>query len=145
MDSISSNIITFLIGVVTGAARTYFAERFTDRRREKEATRRSRDDFAKRAKTMPDLFREMKADLRNTPFGRDFVVLHEGEQPSPLLDSFFYSETSENEYIAKARILENDGYIADIGVGNVQKFRMREHFVEALRNWMPDGESEPTS
>ena len=58
-----STILGFLVGAATGAAGTYFGNKYTDRRKEREGATRTKKQFLAANKQMPELMAEMKADL----------------------------------------------------------------------------------
>ena len=135
MDSFVSHGIAFLVGTATGAAGAYFAEKFTDRRREKEGQRKEEERFLEVAAMMPDLVTEMRQDLSQHPNFRDFFVIDKGLQLWASKNSFVYSECDGNDYLSKVRILEGHGYVIDITPKNAPMFRMTEPFVDAVRKW----------
>ena len=55
--------VTFVVGVATGAAGKYFADKFTDLRRDKAKTRTTKKTFNKIRNQMPELIAEMKDDF----------------------------------------------------------------------------------
>ena len=105
MDSFVSHGIAFLVGTATGAAGAYFAEKFTDRRREKEGQRKEEERFLEVAAMMPDLVTEMRQGLSQHPNFRDFFVIDKGLQLWASKNSFVYSECDGNDYLSKVRIV----------------------------------------
>src|SRR3990172_9336799 len=101
MDSFVSHGIAFLVGTATGAAGAYFAEKFTDRRREKEGQRKEEERFLEVAAMMPDLVTEMRQGLSQHPNFRDFFVIDKGLQLWASKNSFVYSECDGNDYLSK--------------------------------------------
>lgn len=132
-----STIIGFLAGAATGAAGTYFGNKYTDRRKEREGTTRAKKQFLAAKKQMPELMAEMKADL-STDDGqhvREFFVLEKrshrlGGSSKPR--HVYYVE-EHGDLHGKLSILENRGYIIDVTPGNTPVYRMTEEFVELVR------------
>ena len=130
-----THLIAFLIGTATGAAGTYFAEKYTDKRRRIEASKEEDALFAKMAIAMPDLLNEMRTDILVPEHSawREFFVIPKDACLWPSANSFFYEDDGNNSYLSKTGTLEEHGYVVDITPDNAPKFRMTEHFVEKLR------------
>jgi len=133
---LASALIGFLVGTATGAAGTYFANKYTDRRREQETGRRAKQQFLAIKKQMPQLLVEMKADLAGDGNGhvREFFVLPSrrvslGGSEKPR---FVYYEDEHDNLRGKLDILENAGYLIDVTPKNTPIFRMSEDFVGLL-------------
>jgi hypothetical protein len=131
-----STLIGFLVGTVTGAAGNYFANKFTDCRREQEAARQATKRFAAVRAQMPKLIEEMKTDLAGEGHAqiREFFVLPNkkvclGGSKKPR---FRYYEDEHDNLRGKLDILENADYLIDVTPGNTPIFRMAEAFVELL-------------
>jgi hypothetical protein len=137
MNPAATHGITFLAGIVVGAAGAYFGDLFTDQRRRKEDARKSRELFGAMVARMPDLLREMRTDVRDPDHRnvRDFFVIPESAQLTPDGKAFVYRVNSGNDYLSKVGILEASGYVRDITPGNAPKFRMTEEFVSRLEKW----------
>lgn len=133
---IQSTLAGFLVGVATGAAGSYFGNKYTDRRKEREAARRTQRQFADVKKKMPELIAEMKADL-STADGqhvREFFVLEKrshrlGGSEKPR---FCYYVEEHGDLHGKLSILGNHGYLIDVTPGNTPIYRMTEEFVELI-------------
>ena len=128
------HLVGFVTGVGTAVVGKYVADILTDRRREKEATRVSEDDFTKLSDQMPKLFAEMRKDLADQPLCRDFVLLqkswiYNSARTEVTLKYYFEEHDSLKE---KVGILENKGYVEDITFNNVDRFSMTENFVNLL-------------
>ena len=134
MDPVTSHFLTFLIGTATGGAGAYFAEKYTDKRRKKEAISEEDKVFGELLARMPDLLGEMKEDLEVAEHSewRDFFVISKGLSLWPSENSFFYEDDGSNSYLSKTRILEEYGLVTDITPGNAPMFRMREKLVRSL-------------
>ena len=133
---LTSSLIGFLVGAATGAVGTYFANKYTDRRREQEAGRHAKQQFLTIRKQMPQLLAEMKANLAGEGKGhvREFFVLPNervrlGGSEKPR---FVYYEDHHENLRGKLDILENVGYIIDVTPKNAPIFRMSEDFVGLL-------------
>jgi len=72
-----STLVGFFVGAATGAVGSYFANKYTDRRHEKEAGRYAKQQFRAIRKQMPQLIAEMKSDLAGdgNAHVREFFVL----------------------------------------------------------------------
>jgi len=131
-----STLVGFFVGAATGAVGSYFANKYTDRRHEKEAGRYAKQQFRAIRKQMPQLIAEMKSDLAGdgNAHVREFFVLpnervHLGRSEKPR---FVYYEDQHDNLRGKLDILENAGYIIDVTPGNTPIFRMSEGFVGLL-------------
>lgn len=136
-------LIAFLIGIATGAAGQYFADKYSDRRRKKEAEKRTRQTFRDIADKMPALLKEMKDDLATDSMNlvREFFVL-----PSKGVSvggsskrRFTYFETEHEALREKLDLLAHAGFITDVSPGNTPIFRMEEFFVHFLQKEVKHG------
>jgi hypothetical protein len=77
-DQFVSHFVAFLLGILTGAAGQYFADKFGDQRRRQETARQAHQHFKKIQKQMPKLIEEMKAHLQDPqmPFVREFFTVN---------------------------------------------------------------------
>lgn len=85
---------------------------------------------------LPELFAEMREDLKGLPHCREFVLLHErssynGSPYDPILS---YGINKHHNLRQKVRILENYGFVTNITHNNVPRFSMSEEFVEYLKD-----------
>lgn len=137
MDPIVTHSLTFLIGTATGAAGTYFAEKYTDARRRKEQFNEDKKTFTALAARMPDLLTEMKIDLADQRHAewREFYVVQKGTTINTRRNSFFYEDDGANGYLSKVRTLEEYGLVSDITPGKAPMFRMTDVFVIRLNEW----------
>jgi hypothetical protein len=133
---LTSTLVGFLVGAATGAAGTYLANKYTDRRREKEADTHVKRRFLAVKEQMPELIAEMKSDLAGDGNShiREFFVLPNkrvrlGGSEKPR---FIYYEDQHENLRGKLDVLENEGYIMDVTPKNTPIFRMSEEFVELL-------------
>jgi plasmid stabilization system protein ParE len=76
-SALLTHLPTLLGGVALGAAGMYYAEKYTDRRREKEAASATRKRFRDLAARMPRLMRDMRTDIMTEgfEFTRELVIL----------------------------------------------------------------------
>ena len=88
---------------------------------------------------MPDLFKEMKADLENEKMElvREFFVLSAPGVAVGAPDKHFRYDLSRFEGLAeKIKVLEHEGFILDVSQSrNVPKYWLQENFVTLLRQW----------
>jgi len=132
---ILSGSLGFLAGILLRAPAKYIADKYTDRRREKEAKQRTERAFLDVMKKCPNLIGEMKADLLRSPHVREFSAIKSGTMMGdPRMPRFVYKS---NSYPNKAQMLENLGFIVDVTPGNVPMYRMTEEFVELVMEYAP--------
>jgi hypothetical protein len=135
MEAFGWHLITFLSGVAVGAGGTYFAEKYTDRRREGEARRRITSEFSRLRALMPKLFEEMRTDLKGDATGlvRELVLL---PSKNVMFNSnrprFAYFESEHSALREQLSHLEQAGLVLDVMPGNAPVFRMQESFVALL-------------
>ena len=136
---IMSTLVGFVVGVATGATGSYIGTRLTDRRRSRQAAKQAKRDFLAAKTKMPALISEIKADLAgegNQHIREFFVVprksvrLGGSEKPR-----FVYCEEEHMNLRGKLDILESNGYIIDVTLGNTPIYRMTEEFVELVRRF----------
>jgi hypothetical protein len=134
MNEIASHALAFLLGTPTGAAGTYFADKYTDKRRLRESSTATQTEFSNLLELMPDLLREMQQDFAQPGRAslREFFVIPKGAQLWATPNNFYYEDDGTNNYLGKARILEARGYVIDVTPGNAPKFQMTEEFVALL-------------
>lgn len=133
-----SHLITFLLGVFTGAAGKYLADKYTDKRRHKEKETKVQKKFINLAQQMPELITEMKDDLSKPEYMviREFFIL---PSDKAIFNSggesclFYYEEQHEN-LMHKVKLLENHGFIYDVTHTNAPKYRMVDEFVDYVIN-----------
>jgi hypothetical protein len=80
-----------LVGVAVGVCGKYFADKYTDRRREKEARCKAKRDFLLVKYQMPELIAEIRADLaKEDQFDvREFFLLPDSKVPLNAADPCF--------------------------------------------------------
>ena len=134
MDTLSL-LIAFLSGTATGAAGTYFAEKFTDKRRSMEATSKADEEWKDLERRFPKIIAEMKDDVRkpeNVSVRRFFVKSSKTIVNTSERSFSYFTDTHSDINAAVAHLIEL-GYIEDITPGNCPLYRMKEHFIDRLR------------
>lgn len=133
---LQSILVGFLMGAATCAAGSYFGNKYTDRRKEREAAKRHRRQFADVKKKIPELIAEMKADLltEDRQHVREFFVVEKRSHLIGLPEKprFCYYVEDHGELHGKLSILEDHGLINDVTSGNTPIYRMTEKFVELI-------------
>ncbi|QDV79856.1 hypothetical protein [Botrimarina mediterranea] len=135
MEPWASHLLTFLGGAAIGATGTYFADRFTDQRRDQEDRRNRKRAFDKVAALMPELLREMKQDITAPDAGtvrEFFVVPTAGAVINSTHPRFRYHESEHSDLRGKAELLESNGFLIDVTSTNLPRYRMTEEFVDLL-------------
>ena len=82
---------------------------------------------------MPELFAEMRADLKSFPMKREFILMHRGAmywagQKQPL--SYHYED--HEDLADRVGLLVNEGIVTDVTYNNVDRYMMSETLVEYL-------------
>lgn len=134
MDLIST-LVGFLFGTATGAAGKYFADKYTDQRKEKETTSSERRSFDGLTKRMPDLIAEMKLDLVSdgNSLVREFVVLpNERVIFNSSEPRFVYYENVVSDLRLKAGLLVDAGFAREVSPNQTPIFRLSERFVQLV-------------
>jgi len=92
--------------------------------------------FDQLEKQLPELFAEMRQDLKQHPLMREFVLLgkHWIYNPDPNKPVFHYVFEEHEHLRDKIRILENYKLVRDIKFNNVDRFVFTEEFVRYLQN-----------
>ena len=130
-----SHLATFLGGTAVGAAASYMADRFTDRRRKSEVASEAKQRFSKIRDLLPDLAAELKTDLSqpDNRLVREFVVLS-NERVSFNHDRprFEYYESNHPEIQNQVRLLVDAGYVRNVSTTNYPVYRMSDEFVDYL-------------
>ncbi len=123
-------LATFVAGIVAKV----LADEWAERRRAGRQRSTTDQRFARIDAAMPAFLQEVRTDLAGDSLVREFVTL-----PSPhnhfnhgTVDRFEYYEASHDDLPSKLAMLENVGYIRDVGKGNHPIWRMSEEFVQLL-------------
>lgn len=128
-------LVGFLFGTATGAAGKYFADKYTDQRKEKETTSSERRSFDGLTKRMPDLIAAMKVDLMSdgNSLVRQFLVL---PNERAIFDSseprFVYYEDAVTDLRLKAGLLVDARFAMAVSLNETPMFRMSERFVQLV-------------
>jgi hypothetical protein len=127
--------IGFLAGVLAKAVGSYFASKFTDRRRAQEAGAKEMRQFQEVVRQMPELISEMKRDLDDPErrFIREFFLTKKGYRVNAASPCLVYYDDDHPGIQGKIHVLENLGYVIDITPGNTPKYRMTEEFVRLVQ------------
>lgn len=135
MDPLSV-AVGFIVGALTGATGSYLGQKFTDKRRKKES--RSEDDAEWNilCSRFPRVIDEMRTDVTNDEFQavRKFFVKSSKTRIGGGGPRFEYHTDVYPELEAAIAHLEELGYIEDVTPGNCPMYRMREHFVDRLKD-----------
>ncbi|WP_426117251.1 hypothetical protein [Massilia sp. PWRC2] len=134
MDWIST-VIGFVVGTATGAAGTYYADKYTDERRARDQTKAEDLVWSEAFNKFPGLMNEMRADVQNPAFPnvREFFVKHSGTTVNNDAARFQYFTDVHGDIGQAVAYFEEVGYIEDITPGNCPMYRMRLDFVERLK------------
>lgn len=136
MEPWGTHLISFLFGTATGAAGSYFATKYTDKRREKEGEKKVKSTFQKVQEIMPDLIQEMKTDFSNPELTtiRELAIL---PNKRVIFNSgqrrFVYYEDQHNDLKGKVAILENHNFVYDMTPGNTPIYRITEEFWDLVK------------
>ncbi|KZN50019.1 hypothetical protein [Pseudoalteromonas luteoviolacea] len=133
---ILSLAIGFVVGGFTGAAGTFYGNKYTDQRRQKESEKKAVEQWEGLKEKFPEIIREMIEDVQNPIFAgaRTFFVLESNYQISTDEPCFIYHPDKHPELLAALRYMEDLGYIKDITPKNCPKYRFYEHFYDLLKD-----------
>ena len=128
--------VGFVVGAFTGAAGHYLGEKFTDKRRSKELASKYDEVWTKLTERFPRVVAEMKNDVEkpNRLSVRKFFVKSSRTTVNMTEPCFEYHTDVHADLSAAISYLEELQFIEDITPGNCPMYRMREHFVDRLRN-----------
>ncbi|WP_077531135.1 hypothetical protein [Vreelandella utahensis] len=129
-------VVGFVVGTLTGASGQYFAAKYTDKRRAKEASSAQQAQWAEIERRFPAIIEEMKEDVRDSELRsvREFFVKSSRTSINRDEPCFEYHTDVHSDLGAAVRHLEELGYIEDITAKNCPMYRMKEHFVDKLRH-----------
>ncbi len=85
---------------------------------------------------LPELVAEMRDDLRESPFAREFILLkrewsYNGDPDNPVLVYYFNDHPHLRQ---KIRMLENYGFVQEISFNNIDRFQISEDLAGYLRS-----------
>ena len=133
---IFSLAVGFVVGAITGAAGHYLGEKYTDKRRSKELVSALDKEWADLERRFPEIIAEMKEDVKKPEFAtvRQFFV--KSSRTTVILSepSFEYHTDVHLDLAPAIAYLEELWHIVNVTSGNCPKYRMREQFVDKLRN-----------
>ena len=134
MDLVSVGI-GFLGGIFTGAAGTYFGNKYTDIRHNKEAIKAELNLWKELESKFPYLIQEMKDDFSSPENHgvRKFFVKSKGTLVSRSEPGFEYHTDVHLDLSAAMLYLEDLDLIEDITTGNCPMYRFKERFVDYLK------------
>ena len=131
-----SHLATFLGGAVVGAVGTYMVDRFTDRRRAKEAEDAVGAQFKRLSKQMPELIAEFQKDLSdNTTLTlREFVILPNERitfnHDKPRIEVYKTRHPAAKNQVG---VLVSEGLVQVVRSSDTPIYRLTESFVERLQ------------
>jgi len=135
MDYVSL-AVGFLIGSATGAAGTYFGNKYTDKRKQIEHKNESELFFDGLWSKHQALLAEMKQDLLNPDyeFHREFFILDKNGWFNHSGKYLAYYVEDHNNLEQQVKILESHGLVANVTEygKNVQKYQWSELFADHL-------------
>jgi hypothetical protein len=128
--------VGFVVGAFTSAAGQYIGEKYTDKRRLIELASEEDELWADLASRFPKVIAEMQEDVQksNCLTTREFFVKSSRTQVNYPAPCFEYYTDVHSDLGAAISYLQELGFIEDITPGNCPMYRMREHFVDRLRN-----------
>ena len=132
---IFSVLTGFLIGTATGAAGQYFADKYTDQRREKKLVKEQVRLWQEIEHRFPVLIDEMRSDFspRENRHVRMFFVKKSNTILGFVSEPCFEYHTDKHPDLRAAVVLlEQHGFITDITPGNCPMYRVHEKLVDAL-------------
>jgi hypothetical protein len=83
---------------------------------------------------MPALLSQMRADLKDCPLRREFVLLQQTWRYLAVGNEFVYYYDDHSELDGQIRILQNHGLVRDITRTRVKRYALEEALVDYLKN-----------
>ena len=127
--------IGFVTGAFTGAAGNYLADKYTDSRRERRASK----DLARKWEAIEAQFPALVAEMREDFSGpegkgtRAFFVKSSRTTIGFTSEPCFEYHTDKHADVrAAVLVLEQHGYVTDISSGNTPMYRVHESLVDQL-------------
>ncbi|MET1257530.1 hypothetical protein [Aliikangiella maris] len=128
--------VGFLVGSATGAAGTYFGNKYTDKRKQKEQVNETKRFFDALWAKHQTLLTEMKQDLLNPDyeFHREFFILNKSGIFNHSGKYLAYYVEDHNNLEQQVKVLESHGLVENVTEygKNVQKYKWSELFAEHL-------------
>ena len=133
---IFSLAVGFVVGGFTGAAGTFYGNKFTDQRRKREKTKAENSQWETLKLKFPAIIEEMIKDVKNPDFPgvRTFFVKSSRTLVNRSEPSFEYHTDVHPELNAAILHMKDLGYIEDITPKDCPKYRFYEHFYDLLKN-----------
>lgn len=138
MHPIGTHLLALVVGILIGAGGAYFADKYTDRRRESEARGASKRKFRQLSDLMPTFIRQLHEDMKRPEAAavRELFVL-----PTPGVTlggsnkhRFRYNESQHQSLREHLDLLVDAGFLSDVSTTtSAPIFRMSEEFVEFIR------------
>ncbi len=142
---IASVLTGFLVGAATGAAGQYFADKYTDQRREQKLAREQARLWQDIEQRFPAVIAEMRSDFssQENRHVRVFLVKESNTMLGFVSEPCFEYHTDKHPDLRAAVVLlEQHGFITDITPGNCPMYRVHEKLVDALLR--PNNSFKPT-
>jgi hypothetical protein len=133
---IFSLAVGFVVGGFTGAAGTFYGNKFTDQRRRKENTKAEFNQWESLKLKFPTIIEEMIEDVKNPDFAgvRTFFIKCSRTSVNKSEPSFEYHTDIHPELNAAILYMQDLGYIEDITPKNCPKYQFYEQFYDLLKN-----------
>jgi len=137
--------VGFLVGAATAAAGNYFADKYTDERREKKAIKERMKLWQGIEQRFPEVISEMRADFSTTEGQgvRAFFVKESNTLIAFTSEPCFEYYTDKHPNLrAAVLLLKQHGFVSDMASGKTPMYRVHESLVDQLTR--PNHSSKPT-
>lgn len=127
--------LSLLVGSAVGACGGYHASKFTDKRRKNEKDSDVRKIFIQSGGKMLPMFKSLQLILedKNTELLRSIFVLPSRKVVFNFNGPYIPFYTNEIESLElKLNLLESNGFIVNITMGNTTEYKMTELFISLL-------------
>lgn len=135
VDLVLFDLVIFATGLFAGIFGTFIACRLSAKsNRRKESNEKERELSAVIAK-MPGLISEIKDDLSSSEMNgcRDFSISQSKSVVSAIkAPSFVYYEDEHKDLTGKVKLLENEGLVCGITLGDCRVYKFEEEFVKRV-------------
>lgn len=135
-----STAISFLVGTATGAAGSYYSNKYTEKRQQNERKKYQVKTFNDLSKEHTKLFLEMKEDLTNPKekYQMNFFIGSKTYGGSGKGYAYFIQDHNELQNViellqAKSCVIKTSSSSS----GTREQYRFNEWFAERLKNWNP--------
>lgn len=125
----------FLVGAATGAAGTYYADKYTDIRRDKKLAKEATLLWQDIERRFPNVIAEMRTDFSSADgrHVRAFFVKSSRSMIGLVSEPCHEYHTDKHPDLQAAVLhLEQHGFITDITPGNCPMYRVHEKLVDRL-------------